>query len=38
MEATDSVRIVLKKNVLGHFAVRVEQDTVAFTESSKIFV
>ncbi|HXG37138.1 MAG TPA: C39 family peptidase, partial [Bacteroidota bacterium] len=38
MEAVDSVRITLKKNVLDHFAVRVERDTVAFTETSKIFV
>ncbi|HXG38335.1 MAG TPA: hypothetical protein VNL36_06170, partial [Bacteroidota bacterium] len=38
MITTDSVKITLKKNVLDHFAVRVERDTVAFTETSKIFV
>ncbi|MGH2568836.1 MAG: hypothetical protein ACRDGA_10895, partial [Bacteroidota bacterium] len=38
MEAVDSVRITLKKNVLDHFLVTIVPDTIAQTDTATIFV
>jgi len=37
-EQTATRRVTFKKNLVDHFEITCEQDTVAFTESAKIFV